>query len=539
MIAWLDGARGFLPELLRQVAFRRFWLGQTISLVGDQVTVVALPLTAVLVLHSSPAEMGYLTAASMLPNLFFSLHAGAFVDRRGRRRRTMILADIGRAAVIVSVPVAYAFDRLTIDQMYVVAFATGLLSVVFTVSYPTLFTSLVGRDDYIAANSLTNGSRAFSGVAGPSLAGLLVQVLSAPGALVIDALSFLASAAFMTAIRVVEPPPVDHGEGSVMAGARFIARTPFLRAGLAASSCVNFFTFGFVALFLLYANRSLGVQPGTLGIVLGIGSVGALLGAAVTGRVARRIGIGPALVAGFLCFSAPLLLVPLAGSGERRTTILTLLLLAEFGSGFGVMMLDITIGAIFQAMVPDPLRARFSGAYITANYGVRTFGSLGAGLLATVVGVRETLWVAAIGSVLSVLWLLPSGVLRMRSCPRRRRWARSLTSRNLSTEPSTPSEGARTVDTLPLSKSPGGSCSEEACYCRCRRRAVGVARHRVCADDLAIGTDDVQPVGCGWHPHVHTLSVRHDRQDRSPGDHHDLVGGRQGEVVAGQRRARR
>ena len=410
-------ARQMLPDLLRGVAFRRFWIGQTISLVGDQVTLVALPLTAILVLHATPAEMGYLTAAATVPNLVFSLHAGAFVDRRGHRRRTMILADLARAAVIAAVPILYALDRLSIDQLYVIAFATGLFSVLFTVSYPALFSSLVEQESYIEANSLISGSRAFSGVAGPSLAGVLVQVLTAPVALAVDALSFLASAGFMAAIDVDEPPAAAPEERSMLAGARLIARTPILRGSLAATATVNFFTFGFVALFLLYANRTLGVAPGTLGIVLGIGSVGALLAASFAGRISRRIGVGPTLVAGFLMFSAPLLLVPLAGGDESRALILTLLLLAELGSGFGVMLLDITAGAIFLAVVPEQMLARFSGAYITANYGVRAFGSVAAGLMGAAVGVRPTLWIAAGGAVLSVGFLLPCGVLRMHDLP--------------------------------------------------------------------------------------------------------------------------
>jgi MFS family permease len=413
----LVGGRRRLPELLRGVAFRRFWLGQTISLVGDQVTWVALPFTAVIVLHSSPSEMGYLTAAGMLPNLLFSLHTGALVDRRGKRRWTMILADIGRAALLLSVPVAYELDVLSIAQLYVVAFGVGLLSIFFMVAYPTLFTVLVERERYIEANSLTNGSRAFAGVAGPSFAGILVQVLTAPVALLVDAVSFLVSAAFLGAIHAEEPPPVEPEGASVLRGARFIAHSSFLRACLAATACINFFTFGFVALFVLYANRELGISPGTLGLVLGAGSVGGLIGAGATGTIARRIGIGPALVVGFLLFSAPLFLVPAAGSGERRIVILALLALAEFGSGFGVMILDITVGSMFQAVVPDALRARFSGAYMAANYGVRTFGALGAGYLGTAIGVRETLWICAAGSVISVVFLLPCGILRMHDLP--------------------------------------------------------------------------------------------------------------------------
>ena len=393
-------------NLLRDIAFRRFWLGQTVSLVGDQITWVALPLTAVLVLHSSPAEMGYLSAAGTLPMLFFSLHAGQWVDRRGRRRQTMVAADIGRAAVLLSVPIAYELDLLSIGQMYVVAFVTGLLSVFFTVAYPTLFTSLVERERYVEANSLTNGSRAFSGVAGPSLSGFLIQLLTAPLALVVDAFSFLVSAAFLLSISPAEPPTVAREASSILTGARFIARTKVLRWSLAATAVVNFFTFGFVALFLLYANRELGMRPAALGLVLGMGAVGGLLGR--HRDRAHRAGDRDraAVMVGFVFFSAPLLLVPAAGGGESRKAILTLLFLAEFGSGFGVMLLDIGLGAIFQAIVPDDLRARFTGAYITANYGVRAFGSVAAGLLGSAVGVREALWVTAGGSV--VLGALPA-----------------------------------------------------------------------------------------------------------------------------------
>src|SRR6266542_1709006 len=170
-----------LPQLLRERRdFRRFWTGQTISLFGDQVTLLALPLVGVLVLHASPAQMGYLAAAGLAPNLLLSLHAGAWVDRHGRRRRIMIAADLGRAGLLATVPLAYALGVLTLDQLYAVAFLAGALSVLFFVSRETLFVSVAPRDRFVEANSLLYGSRAFSFVGGPSLGGLLVQLLSAP-----------------------------------------------------------------------------------------------------------------------------------------------------------------------------------------------------------------------------------------------------------------------------------------------------------------------------------------------------------------------
>jgi len=407
--------RARLPVLLRDVAFRRFWAGETISLFGDQVSSIALPLTGVVVLHADAAQMGYLGAASLVPNLLLSLHAGALVDRRGRGRQTMIAADLGRAALLATVPVAYVLDVLTIEQLYVVAFLTGALSVFFFVSYNRLVVSLVPRERYVEANSLLNGSRAFSYVGGPSVGGILSQVASAPFALLIDAVSFVGSALFLGAIRPVEPPTEEAARGHVVAGVRFIRRSPSLRASLYATATINLFNFMFWALFVLYATRSLGVGAATLGLVLGAGAVGGLVGAVVTGRISRRIGVGPAYIAGCILFPAPLLLVPLADG--PKPVVLAMLFLAEFGSGFGVMILDISAGSIMQALVPDRLRSRFQGAYMVVNYGVRPIGALLGGAVGSAIGVRPALWIASIGALAGVLFLLPSPLARLRELP--------------------------------------------------------------------------------------------------------------------------
>ena len=374
----LQRALSVVPPLLRENrAFRTFFAGQAVSLVGDQISLIALPLVAVLALHATPAQMGYLVTAALLPNLLFSLHAGAWVDRRGSRRRVMIVADLGRAVALTSIPVAYAFDSLTFVHLYAVGFVTGALSVLFFVSYSTLFVALVPREQYVDGNSLLHGSRALSAVAGPALGGALVQLLRAPVALAADAVSFVASAFALARIDPVEPPAEVAERGHLVAGLRYILGSAVVRASLAATATINLFNFVFFALVILYANRSLHVGPGLLGLVLGLGSIGALLGALVTGRVAKRIGIGPAFVVGCVVFPAPLLLVPLAGG--PRWLVLGCLVLAEFGSGLGVMMLDITGGAITAALVPDRLRARVSGAYMVVNYGVRPLGAFAGG----------------------------------------------------------------------------------------------------------------------------------------------------------------
>ncbi len=401
-----------VPALLHEPMFRRYWSGQTISMFGDQISTIALPLVAVLTLHAGPAQMGILAALLWLPSLLFGVHAGAWVDRHGHRRATMITADIGRAVLLASIPAGFALGLLTLWQLYVVAFLTGTLSIAFTVANPTLFVSLVPEPEYVSGNSLIYGSRALSFVGGPSIGGLLVQVLTAPFAVVADALSFLGSASFLGRIRPAEPPVAEPGTGSIGAGLRFIRTSAIVRPSLLAASMINFFNFVFFALFVLYATRTLGVAPGLLGLVLGIGALGGVLGAVVTNRLAGRFGSGLVLTAGCLMFTAPLMLVPLAAGS--RPVVLVMLGAAEFGSGFGVMVLDITIGAIFAVVIPDPLRSRVNGAFQAVNYGTRPLGALVGGFLGTAIGLRPTLWVAAIGGMTGVLWLLPSPVPRFR-----------------------------------------------------------------------------------------------------------------------------
>ena len=413
----LPSARRRLPDLLhRNVPFRHFWTGQTISLFGDQITLIALPLVAVLELHAGPAEMGYLTAANLLPNLLFSIHAGAWIDRRAGRRRVMIAADLGRAALLVTIPLAAWLGVLSMAQLYVVAFALGSFTVLFWVSYNAIFAALLEHDDYMTGSALLNGSRAVSFMAGMSLGGALVQALTAPFALIADAVSFMFSGWFMRASGATEPPPEPGTEGGVTAGIRWLAHHPIMRADLAATATINLFNFMFFALFILYATRDLQVTPAALGLVLGAAAVGSIIGSLITGALQRRIGVGPAFALGCLLFPAPLLLVPLAGGS--RAGVLAMLFLAEFGSGLGVMILDITGGAIMAALIPEGLRSRVSGAFMVVNYGVRPVGSLAGGALGAWLGLRPALWIATAGAMLGVLWLLPSPVMRLRELPR-------------------------------------------------------------------------------------------------------------------------
>jgi predicted MFS family arabinose efflux permease len=409
--------QSLMPRLLKKNrSFRDFWVGQTVSLFGDQVSLLAIPLLAALELHADAAQMGLLTAVALAPNLLFSIHLGAWTDRRPRRRQLLIAADLGRALLLLTIPLAWAFGVLSFAQLYVVAFAAGSLGVVFSLAYDIVFVGLLDRDQYIQGQSLLNGSRAASIVAGNSVAGILVQTLTAPIALLLDALSYIGSAFFIRRAGAVESTPArDAGGASLAAGGRFITRTPLIRAALLASATLNLFNTGFYALLVLYATQTLGMSAGSIGIALAIGGFGSLLGALVVRGLSSRIGLGRALVFGFVLTPAPLLLVPMAAGTQVPAVFLAV---AEFFNGMGVMVLDVGLGSLYAALVPDQLRARVSGAFLLVNYGVRPVGALAGGLLAAAIGLHATMWVTAVGALAGVLWLLPSPLPRLRDLPR-------------------------------------------------------------------------------------------------------------------------
>nr|WP_275126293.1 MFS transporter [Streptomyces sp. SID7805] len=404
--------------MLRERVFRRYWTAQAVSLMGDQVSLIAIPLAAVLVLNADAADMGLLKTAELLPALLFSLPAGAWADRRARRRRVMIVSDLLRVLLVASLPAAYALNVLTFAQLYAVAFTVGALTVLFDVCNATVFVSLVTTDRLVAGSTpLLNGSRAMAFVGGPGAGGLLIQLLSAPLALLADALTFLCSGLLLARIAPAEPPPAPPAKGYVTEGLRWVLRHPAMRAMFAASGTVQFFNFMFQTLFVLYTTTELGLGAGLLGAVLGAGAIGGLIGAALAGRVIRGLGVGPAILVGFAGFTVPLLLVPL--SAGPTWLVIALLFLAEFLSAIGVMFVDISSNSLSAALMPDALRSRITGASRTLNYGFRPLGALAGGALGTTLGLRPTLWMATAGAILCLLWLLPSPVPRIRTLPNR------------------------------------------------------------------------------------------------------------------------
>ncbi|WP_019063797.1 MFS transporter [Streptomyces prunicolor] len=425
----MKGGRVLRPgpdSLWRDRRFVRFWCGQSVSQFGDRISELALPLMAVGALHASANQVALLTALVWTPNLL-GLFLGAWVDRRPGKRQLMLLADLFRAAVLLTLPIAYAFDTVTLGQLYTVALLTGTAAVVFNTAYSSFFAHLVPPESYVEANSKLSASRSVSFIAGPAVGGGLVQALTAPVAVIADALSFVASAILVGRTRVDEPVPVPvpvpgqvpvpvattSAGPSLLRRARegltFVIHEPVMRAGLLCTTTVNFFTFlSGTGLLVLFADRVLQLSPGAIGLAFGLGATGGLLGAVASPAIARRIGIGRSIVVGAVVFPAPYALIA-AATGPSWARLGTLGA-AEFLSAFGVMLLDVNLNSLQTSVVPDGLRSRVAGAYSTVNYGIRPLGALVGGGLATLAGLRVMLMVAAVGGALSAVWLLASPI---------------------------------------------------------------------------------------------------------------------------------
>ncbi len=399
-------------------SFRSFWAGQTVSQFGDRITDLAVPLIAVVTFHASAWQVSWLTALVWLPTLA-GAWLGVWIDRRGAQRALMVSADLLRAVVLLTVPVAHALGVITIGQLYVVVLLAGLGRLLFDTAYPAFFVQLVPRQSYVAANSALSLSRSASNVGGPALAGVLVQAFTAPVAVLLDAVSFVVSAVLLRRVPAAARQADDatsHARAGARAGVAIVLSDPELRAGLAASTTINTFTFLTASgLTVLFATRDLGLHPATIGIAFGVGSIGALVGAAIAPGVSRAIGVGPSVAIGSVVFPAPLALLAIAtGPMWARVAILAG---AEFIAGLGVMLFDVNLNSLNASLVPDGVRARVAGAYSSINYGVRPIAAVVGGAVASTVGLRASLLIAAGGGSCSVIWLLRSPVIRRRGLP--------------------------------------------------------------------------------------------------------------------------
>ncbi|GLF99629.1 MFS transporter [Streptomyces yaizuensis] len=415
---------GGTASLWHDRRFNRFWAGQSISELGDRITELALPLIAVTALNASANQVAWLTALIWTPHLLAFL-LGAWVDRRAHQRRLMVLADLVRGSVLLTLPAAYLLDAVSLGQLYAVAVLTGAAAVLFNTAYPPFFVRLVPRSAYIEANSRLSASRSVSHVIGPAVGGGLVHTLTAPVAVIADALSYLASAFLIGRIPLDEPPTAGAGTGAggttdpsllrrAREGMTLIGRNPVLRAGLCCAATVNFFTFAAGSgLMVLFATRDLDLSPGAIGLALGTGATGAFLGAVLAPKISRHIGVGRSIMVGAVLFPAPIAIAAVAhGPLWARAGALAA---AEFLSGVGVMLFDINLNSLRTSVIPDGMRSRVAGAFSTLNYGIRPIGAITGGLLATAFGLRATLLISATGGMLSLLWLLASPIPRIHS----------------------------------------------------------------------------------------------------------------------------
>lgn len=388
--------------------FAWLWSGQTISELGSHITVQALPLTANLLLGATTLQMGLLAALGMIPVLLVGLFAGVWVDRL-RRRPILIIADLARAALLLSIPVAFLLGWLHIEQLYCITALVGVLTVFSGVASQSLLPLLVTRAQIIVANSKQSASSALVEIGGPTLAGMLVQVVSAPIAILLDALSFLISALCSAMIRVHEPEPVvnkkrQHLWQDIHAGISAIVSNPTLRAIMLCSGTRNFCGGAFAALYLLYVIRDLGVGPLFYGVFVGAGGAGALLGALLADRLVQRIGIRRILIGAALLDGLVMPLTPLAGG--PKLVIILMLTLSQLVGDCAYTIYEIHALSLRQLLTPEHLLGRANASMRVLVEGMVPIGALLAGFTATAIGIRMTLLIAAcLCCVLAPLWL--------------------------------------------------------------------------------------------------------------------------------------
>ncbi|MEP7287264.1 MAG: MFS transporter [Chloroflexota bacterium] len=411
--------RSRLTGLWRHPDFMKLWVAETVSLFGSQITVLALPLTAAFILNANPVQMGFLEAAQFAPFLLIGLFAGVWVDRR-RRRPILIMGDIGRGLLLASIPLAALFHMLGLGQLYIVAFLVGILTLFFDVAYQAYLPSLVSREHLVEGNSKLEISRAIAQIGGPGLAGILIKLLTAPLTIVLDALSFFISALFLWRVKTQEAVPVPRAEGrhmlhEIREGLGVVFGSPILRSIAGCTSMANLFGSMQLAVYILFVTRELKLDPAALGLVFSVGSIGGLLGAFLTQRIATRLGVGPAIIVSASMFGITAILVPLAVGTDLVS--IGLLIASQFIMGVSGVIYNVNQVSLRQSITPDRLQGRMNASMRFLVWGVMPIGSLIGGFLGEQIGLRGTLWVAAAGSLLAFLWVLFSPLRSLHEQP--------------------------------------------------------------------------------------------------------------------------
>jgi len=408
-----------LTGLWRNPDFVRLWAAETISIFGSLVTRTALPFVAILVLHASPFQVAFIGIAELVPAFVVGLVAGAWVDRL-RRRPIMIATDLGRAGVLAVIPLLAWIDALQIEHLYAVAALTSLLTVFFDVAYQSYLPSIVRRDELVEGNSKLTASASVAEFGAFGIGGWLVQWLTAPYAILVDAVSFLWSALLVWRIRREEPAPATVEERQpivreIKEGLAFVLASPILRV-LGASGAI-FALSGrmYSAVFLFYVAGDLGFEPGLLGVIFAIGGATSFVGAVTTGRITRRLGVGPALILALPMIGFGRFLV--AAASDTSVAAVALLIAQQFVSDPFWTVYEIGHTSVRQAVTPDRWQGRMNASLRTLDFAGMLLGALIGGWLGDTVGARTTLLIASVATLLAALPLLTPAVRRLREVP--------------------------------------------------------------------------------------------------------------------------
>jgi len=397
--------------------FLKLWVGQAISQIGSNITGVGLPFTAVLVLGASPLQMGFLAGAGAVAVLVFGLFAGAWADRL-RRRPILIAADMGRAVVLGMIPLLAALHRLTIEHLYVVATASGILTVLFDASYQAYLPSLITRENILEGNSKLALTESIAEIAGPGLTGILVQLITAPMAMLFDAASFACSAISVWLVRKPEPQPrrtlEPHIGREISEGLRASWRNPLLRS-LVGRTATGAFFLGFgSSLYFLFVVRELGLTAALVGIIISVGGACGLFGAFMAEWLVHRFGFGPTFIGSAMVTGVAMLFVPLA---HGSIAVCAAFLITSQIGDLAWPVYNINDRSLRQAITPDHLLGRVNAAMHLVYHGVLPLGALTGGAVAQAIGLRHTLLIGALGFLLSTLCLVFSPVRCLHELP--------------------------------------------------------------------------------------------------------------------------
>ncbi len=396
------------PGLIRHPDFVKLWTAETISQFGTQVSLLALPLIAAIILRVPPLEFALLATFEFLPFILLSLPAGVWVDRL-RRRPILIVTDIARAIALLTVPVAVFFDVLTIWQLYAVGFFMGCMTVFFDVAYQSYLPALVEREDLVEGNSKLEISRSAAQITGPGVAGILIGLITAPIAIVVDSVSFLLSAAFLLFIRRAESVPArptaaagTKGPGmrtEIAEGLRYVGGNRYLRSISATTALSNLFSNIAMSILLLYLVRDLGFTAELLGITFSLGSIGFLVGAVGANRLAARFGVGRTIVGSAMLFGPALLPIALAPADLAPPFVAA----GGFLGGLGAAIYNINQVSFRQAITPERIQGRMNATMRFIVWGTIPVGTITGGSLGGLIGLHETIWVGAIGSLFAFI----------------------------------------------------------------------------------------------------------------------------------------